>query len=218
MLQTRGDGDTRETNASLGSLRPRLREQLSPPALADGLVVIVFADVVSPIRSIVELGLTIAVAEPGEAVAGVLDVPVLHAQVGHGLEVVQGGARPERRDGAVGAALVPGAAGVGPHGLLHEVVLVGDKVLDRLLAGGELADVVGLVTVDHFHHIVRLAFCKRGSEKKRQLFPDLKNYVVKVKKGGELGAKRTYCYKDRAVSNGTIRSEEDHVVGESRGS
>lgn len=65
-------------------------------------------------------------------------------------------AGPEGQDGPVGAALVPGAAGVGPDGALHEVVLVLDKVLDGLLLGRELGNVGRLVAVDDLAHPVGL--------------------------------------------------------------
>jgi len=119
--------------------------------------VVDLADVVRPVTGLVELGLAVAVAQPGEAVAVVLDVEVVPAQLGQGLDVVQRRAGPQRGHGRVGlVGLVPAAARLGPDRLGHELVLEGDEVVDGRLLGAEAVDVVALVPVDALHHPVGL--------------------------------------------------------------
>jgi len=51
---------------------------------------------------------------------------------------------------------IPRATRLGPHRFLHELVLEGDEVVDRLLLGAETVDVVALVSVDALEHPVCL--------------------------------------------------------------
>lgn len=133
-----------------------LGEQLTLAGGRQRRAVVLLADVVSPVGSVVELGLRVAVSEPGKAVAGIGKVKVVEAELLDGLNVVQGGAGPQGGDGAVRALLVPRAAGVGPDGAAHVVLLELDKVTDGLLRGRERGNVGGLEAVDELAHPVGL--------------------------------------------------------------
>lgn len=126
----------------------RFRQQLPLPRPAQRLVIILLPDIICPIASIVQLRLTIAIAQPREAVSGILGLEVVEADLHHGFDVVQGGAGPECGNGSGGPVLVPGAARVVPDGALHEEVFVSDEVVYGFLGGGEGFDVVRLETVD----------------------------------------------------------------------
>lgn len=71
---------------------------------------------------------------------------------------MQCGAGPQCGDGTIGSALVPAAAGVLPHRLLHEVVFEGDEIGDGFGFRREGRDVVRLEAVDELAHVICLAF------------------------------------------------------------
>ncbi len=134
-----------------------LREVLSSLSSAQPLAIIVLTDVVRPICRLIELSLAVAIPEPGESVARVFDVEVLHSYISKRLNVVQRRPGPQSSDGCVDlSTLVPRAARVVPDRPLHEMVLVRDEVVDSFLLRGELLDIVSLPVVDELAHIVCL--------------------------------------------------------------
>jgi hypothetical protein len=120
-----------------------------------------FADIIGQVCSFVQFRLAIAVAQPSEPISGVLNIPIFHPQLRHGLEVMQCGPWPKRRDWGVRPLFVPRPARVCPYCLLHELIFVRNKILDGLLAGRESPDVVSLVAIYQLQHVVRLAFFVR---------------------------------------------------------
>lgn len=83
-------------------------ENLQLPQPRDGLVIVLLADVECPISRRVNLRLTVSVSEPRKAIARILDVPVVVADLHQRLYVVHCRARPESSDGTIRAKrLVP---------------------------------------------------------------------------------------------------------------
>ena len=76
------------------------RHSLPPSAPACKLGVIAVSDIVTQITGGIEFGLTEAVAEPGEAIAVIADIPVVRPQFSQRLEIVQCASRPQCGDAA----------------------------------------------------------------------------------------------------------------------
>lgn len=140
-------------------LRPTPTPFLRPPPPALPLPIIPIPDIVPQIAGRIPFGLTYAIAQPGEAVPAVHDVPVVCAWLSHCFEIVERAAGPCRRDTAVDSVVVVrGAAGVAPDGASHECGDVGFEVVDCGGFGGETVDGFGLVAVDEGEDVVGLGF------------------------------------------------------------
>ena len=150
-------------------LRAAFTKRLSPlPAGRERRIVSV-ADIPGQIAGGVELGLAEAVAEPGEAVAAVPDIPVVEAELAQGFDVMQGAAGPHAgHAGVVAVVLEAGATGLGPDGAVHEGAHVRHEVLHRLGFGRERVHVLGLEPVHQLQHVVCLCLCRRGIQRNTQ--------------------------------------------------
>lgn len=127
--------------------------------------------VVRPIGSSVRFCLGEPGAKEGVAVPLTLEIPIFIARLTHYFEVVKGAARPEGGD-IVAGVFVPRFTALDPSGLLHEIVLVSDKLLDGLSLGYEAVDVFRLVAVDKLEHVVRLCLYDTRKTNNALMFMD----------------------------------------------
>lgn len=123
--------------------------------------VVAVTDIVSPISSWVHFRLGESVAQVGEPISDILEVPIVESRLRHSFEVMNGASSPGDDDFAV--LLVPGAAVLVPDGTFHEFVTVLGEVLDSLELGHEAVDVLGLPAINHFQCIISLRLCTNNS-------------------------------------------------------
>ncbi len=92
--------------------------------------IILIAQIKCPVSLGVQLRLREAIAEVGEAVPGILEVPVIKSRLLDGFEVMEGASCPGGDDLAVPP--IPGTAVRVPHSALHVYIAVLSEIADRL--------------------------------------------------------------------------------------